>query len=392
MSFGSMPIANSFIEKSQIKNQFFYDMETAFCESCFTFQILNVPKPDLMFNENYAYLASTSLVMQNHWKKLSDQVIKDHNLTKKSFVVEVGCNDGIFLKNICDRNIPHLGVDASKNVCDISESKGITCLNTFFDNKTAFEIKSSYGKADIIVCTNTMHHIENINSVAEGMSNLIKDEGTIITEDPSLKEMIMKNSYDQIYAEHMYIWSLASMNSLFGKYGMEIYDIENNDFHGGCSRYYICKKGKKKITQNVQKHMESEKSIKLNNISTFKKFKETTINSKNKLLELLNNLKAKNKKIVGYGAPAKSTTVLNFCNIDNKIIDKIFDNSVTKIGKYTPGKSLIPIEDSKSFDNYNSDYCVLFAWNHQKEIIGKEKNYSQKKNKWIIPVPDLKVI
>ena len=392
MSFGSMPIANSFIEKSQIKNQYFYDMEISFCQNCFTFQILNVPKPDLMFNENYAYLASTSDVMKKHWKNLSNEVVRNNNLNKSSFVVEVGSNDGIFLKNISDLKIPHLGIDASKNVCDISSSKGINCLNSFFDKKTALDIKSSYGKADIIVSTNTMHHIENINSVAEGMSELIKDNGTIITEDPSLKEMIVKNSYDQIYAEHMYIWSLASMSSLFGKYGMEVYDIENNDFHGGCSRYYISKKGKKKITNRVYKHQESEKIAELSKLSTFKKFKETTINSKNKLLELLNDLKAKNKKIVGYGAPAKSTTVLNFCNIDNKMIDKIFDNSETKIGKYTPGKSLIQIEDSKNFGSYDSDYCVLFAWNHQKEIISKEKNYSAKKSKWIIPVPNLEII
>ncbi len=392
MSFGSMPVANSFIEKSQAKNQFFYDMEVAFCQSCFTFQILNVPNPNLMFNENYAYLASTSNVMRNHWKNLSSEIIKDCNLDKNSFVVEVGSNDGIFLNHIAASKIPHLGVDASKNVCDISKSKGINCLNSFFDKNTSLDIRSSYGKADIIVCTNTMHHIENINSVVEGMSELIKDDGTIITEDPSLKEMIVKNSYDQIYAEHMYIWSLSSMNGLFSKYGMEIYNIENNDFHGGCSRYYITKKGKKKTNTNVYKHMEIEKKAELNKISTYKKFKETTINSKNKLLDLLHDLKDKNKTIVGYGAPAKSTTVLNFCNIDNKIIDKIFDNSETKIGKFTPGKSLIPIENSDNFDNYKSDYCVLFAWNHQKEIISKEKNYSKKKSKWIIPVSNLQVI
>ena len=259
-------------------------------------------------------------------------------------------------------------------------------------SETSKKIISKYGKADVIVCTNTMHHIEDINGVVEGMSELIKDTGTIITEDPSLKEMLNKNAYDQIYAEHMYIWSLSSMNFLFGKYGMEIYHIENNGNHGGCSRYFIAKKNVKKITSNVLTHKNLEKKLGINKISTFIKFKNKINFLKKKLRSTLINLKNKNKIIVGYGAPAKSSTILNFCDIDNRIIDKIFDNSTTKIGKYTPGKSLIRIENSDNFKKTKSDYCVLFAWNHKNEILSKEKSYSKKNGKWIVPVPKLKII
>ena len=241
MSFGDMPIANSFIKENKFRKQFFYKMEAGFCKNCSTFQLIKVPKAKMMFNENYAYLASTSKFMKEHWNKLSINIIKNFKLKKKSFVVEVGSNDGIFLENISKKKINHLGIDASKNVCVIAKSKGVNSLNAFFNVKTANKIKSSYGKADVIVCTNTMHHIEDINGVVEGMGKLIKDNGTIITEDPSLNEMLNKNAYDQIYAEHMYIWSLSSMNFLFGKYGMEIYHIENNSNHGGCSRYFIAK-------------------------------------------------------------------------------------------------------------------------------------------------------
>ncbi len=392
MSFGKMPIANSFIKKNQFKKQFFYNMEAGFCKTCFTFQLIKVPKAKMMFNKNYAYLASTSNVMKKHWNKLSKKIIKKSKLNKKSFVVEIGSNDGIFLENIAKKNINHLGIDASKNVCDIAKSKGINSLNDFFNVSTAKKIKSKYGKADIIISTNTMHHIEDINSVVQGMSELIKDNGTIITEDPSLNEMLKKNAYDQIYAEHMYIWSLNSMNYLFGKYGMEIYDIENNNLHGGCSRYFIAKKNKKKITSRVISHMKLEKNIGLNKISTFYKFKKEINILRKKLKSTLIKLKKKNKIIVGYGAPAKSTTILNFSGIDFKLIDKIFDNSTTKIGKHTPGKSLIKIENSDKFKKTYSDYCVLFAWNHKKEILSKEKHYSRQHGKWIIPVPKLKII
>ena len=192
MSFGKMPIANSFIKKKQFKKQFFYKMDAGFCSNCFTFQLIKVPKAKMMFNKNYAYLASTSNVMKNHWSKLAKKIINKSKLSKKSFVVEIGSNDGIFLRNIAKKKIGHLGVDASKNVCDIAKSKGVNSLNDFFNVKTAKKIKSKFGKADIIISTNTMHHIEDINSVVQGMSELIKDNGTIITEDPSLNEMLKK--------------------------------------------------------------------------------------------------------------------------------------------------------------------------------------------------------
>lgn len=224
------------------------------------------------------------------------------------------------------------------------------------------------------------------------MSKLIKDDGIIVTEDPSLVEMLKKNSYDQIYAEHMYIWSLASMNSLFNKFNLEVFDIENNNFHGGCSRYFIGKKNVRKTSQNVIAHEKLETKIGINKISTYRKFIENVELSKKKLNQLISKIKDEGKKIVGYGAPAKSTTVLNYCGLNYESIDVIYDNSATKINKYTPGKSLIKINNSSNFEKELSEYCVLFAWNHKDEILNKEKQYSKKGGKWIIPVDGIKII
>ena len=391
MSFGKMPIANAFVLKKN-DDQYLFNLKIGFCEKCYTFQVLEIPEAKKMFNDNYAYLASTSQVMKNHWKELGDKLIKEKKLEKGSFVVEVGSNDGIFLENISKKEIPHLGIDASKNVCDIAEKKGVKTLNGFFGVSIADEIVSKHGKADIILSTNTMHHIEDINNVAEGMSKLIKDDGIIVTEDPSLVEMIKKNSYDQIYAEHMYIWSLASMNSLFNKFNLEVFDIENNNFHGGCSRYFIGKKNKRKISQSVIAHEKLENKVGINKISTYRKFIENVELSKKKLNQLINKIKDEGKKIVGYGAPAKSTTVLNYCGLNYESIDVIYDNSATKINKYTPGKSLIKINNSSNFEKEFSEYCVLFAWNHKDEILNKEKQYSKKGGKWIIPVDGIEII
>lgn len=391
MSFGKMPIANAFVINKN-DDQYLFNLKIGFCEKCFTFQVLEIPEAKKMFNANYAYLASTSQVMKNHWKELGDKLIKEKKLEKSSFVVEVGSNDGIFLENISKKEIPHLGIDASKNVCDIAEKKGVKTLNGFFGVRIADEIVSKHGKADIILSTNTMHHIEDINNVAEGMSKLIKDDGIIVTEDPSLVEMIKKNSYDQIYAEHMYIWSLASMNSLFNKFNLEVFDIENNNFHGGCSRYFIGKKNKRKISQSVIVHEKLENKVGINKINTYRKFIDNVELSKKKLNQLINKIKDEGKKIVGYGAPAKSTTVLNYCGLNFESIDVIYDNSATKINKYTPGKSLIKINNSSNFEKEFSEYCVLFAWNHKDEILNKEKQYSKKGGKWIIPVDGIEII
>jgi len=391
MSFGEMPIANAFI-LNKSDNQYLFNLKIGFCEKCFTFQVLEIPEAKKMFNENYAYLASTSQVMKDHWKELGDRLIEKKNLGEKSFVAEVGSNDGIFLENISKNKIPHLGIDASKNVCEIAEKKGVKTLNAFFGVDLAKKIISHYGQADVILSSNTMHHIEDINNVAEGMSKLIKDDGVIITEDPSLVEMIKKNSYDQIYAEHMYIWSLASINSLFNKFNLEVFDIENNNFHGGCSRYFIGKKKKREISKNVIEHANLEKKLGITKLSAYTKFVNNVAISKTKLNKLINKIKNDGKRIVGYGAPAKSTTILNYCGIDYKSIDVIYDNSATKINKYTPGKSLIKIEDSKNFKNELGEYCVLFAWNHKGEILNKEEQYTKKGGKWIIPVNGIDIV
>ena len=182
------------------------------------------------------------------------------------------------------------------------------------------------------------------------------------------------------------------MKNLLEKFNLEVFNIENNEFHGGCSRYFIGKKNRKKINRSLVEHQKNEEKFNVKDKSTYLKFKENIIRSKEKLLKVLMDLKAQKKIVVGYGAPAKSTTILNYCKIDNSLISKIFDNSSTKINEQTPGSSLIDIVDSKEFKNFESDYCVMFAWNHKKEILMKEKEYSLKKGKWIIALSNIEII
>ena len=390
MTFGEMPVANAFLEEEDFKNEYFFELKPASCSNCTTFQIVDVPNREKMFHDHYAYFASTSKIMTNHFKILSEEVMKNHLKSKDPFIVEIGSNDGISLQNYSKAGIRHLGIDPSKNVVKKSKEKGVSALCTFFNEKSAELIIGNHGKADIIIATNTMHHIANIKEVVAGAKMLLKQKGLMITEDPYLGEMIRLNSFEQIYAEHNFIWSVMSMKNLFNLYDMEIINVIPNDHHGGCMRYYIGHKNQHTPNKSVKHYLEEEKYIGLYHEKTYKKFRESCETSKNEILQLLLKLKNQNKNIVGYGATAKSTTLINYCGISRDHIDYICDTTFAKQGKFSPGAH-IPVFSHEKFYSNLPDYTILFAWNHKKEILKKEKSYIEQGGKWIEYIPRIKI-
>jgi methylation protein EvaC len=395
INFGKMPIANAFYNKKDFNKQYYFDMKAAFCKKCFCFQLINIPNRKLMFHENYAYFASTSKFMQIHWQKLAYKIIKKFKNNKNHTIIEIGSNDGIFLKNFSkSKKWTAIGVEPSKNVAKFSKSQGLKhIINDFFNYELTKKIILKFKtKADVVISTNTMHHIENTNSVFKGVKNILNEKGIFITEDPSLYEMIKKNTFDQIYAEHMYIWSAISLDLMSKKHGLYLYDLENNNVHGGCTRYYFCHIGQLKRTKRCIKFIQKEKKLGLNKAITYKKFRDNILEHSNNIYQLVSDLSNKGKKICGYTAPAKSTTLINFSRLNHNLIDKVFDNTKAKIGKYYPGKNKIPVVSSNNFRKEIYDYVILFAWNHKDEIFKKEREFTKKNHtKWIIPMPKIKI-
>ena len=388
MTFGEMPIANAFLNKEDFDSEYFYELQPASCSKCTTFQIVNVPDPKSMFHDHYAYFASTSTIMTKHFKKLAEDVMGNYLDSKDPFVVEVGSNDGISLQNYSKAGIKHLGVDPSENVVKESKKKGISAICTFFNEDSAKKIIDDHGKADIIISTNTMHHIADIKEVVSGAKMLLKQKGLMITEDPYLGEMIRLNSFEQIYAEHNFIWSVMSMKNLFELYEMEIIDVAPNHHHGGCMRYFIGHKNEHVQNQSVFQQLEKEENLGLNNRKTFEKFRVACEASKKALMALLNELKIRNRRIVGYGATAKSATLINYCGITIDHIDFICDTTLVKQGMYSPGAH-IPVVPHEEFCSNYPDYTILFAWNHKEEILKKEKKYRENGGKWIEYIPKI---
>tara|TARA_Y100001970_G_scaffold149443_1_gene183375 strand:+ start:16014 stop:17255 length:1242 start_codon:yes stop_codon:yes gene_type:complete len=389
IDFGKMPIANAFLNIEEFKNEYFFNLEASICSSCKLFQLVEQPLPEMLFHENYAFFAETSNVMQEHFKDLSEELISRFDLNKQDLVVEIGNNDGGMVYYLSKNNYNCIGIDPSKNVSDRAEARGVMMINDFFNQECANTIAKKYGSARFFLSCNTLAHIPDINSVFEGISNLLSQEGVYITEDPYLCDVLKKISYDQIYDEHVFIFSLTAMVNICSKFGLEVFDIKKINTAGGSMRYYIAKKGTHKISKTVAEQISFENNLFQNN-TVYKIFRESCLNSKEQLSNLLYKIAADNK-IVGYGATSKSTTIFNFCNIDNKAISYLTDTTKTKIGKFTPG-SHIPIYDYQYFQNNLPDYCFLLAWNHANEIFKKEKNFFSKNGKWIIHTPEVKVL
>jgi len=389
---GSMPIANGFLIKEHFKNEYFFEMEVAFCDHCNMFQLVNQPQPQQMFNENYAFFSGTSKLMGMHFEKFANHVMKDYlNDATDHFVVEIGSNDGIMLKHFAQQGIRHLGIEPSANVAKVAMEQGINTVVEFFDKSLAEKIVREHGQADAYLAANVMCHIPYINSIVEGIKFLLKPDGIVVFEDPYLGDVIQKTTYDQIYDEHTFLYSVHSIQYLFKQFDMEVIDVEPQDTHGGSMRYVISHKGAKPVQDNVYKQLEFENELRLTDPNTYEQFRENCNKYRIDLMALLNDIKSQGKSIAGYAATSKSTTIINYCGITTEHLDSIYDTTPIKQGKFSPGAH-IPIKPYKEFKDNYPDYSLLFAYNHEKEIMAKEQEFMNQGGKWITYVPEIKVI
>jgi len=392
MSFGSMPIANGFLAENRFKDEYFFEMEVAFCNHCKMFQLINQPDPQQMFNDNYAFFSGTSQLMGLHFENFSNHVINDYlSDSADPFVVEIGSNDGIMLKHFSKQGIRHLGIEPSANVAKVAMDQGINTIVEFFDKSLAEKIVSEHGLADAYVAANVMCHIPYINSIVEGIKVLLKPDGIVMFEDPYLGDVIKKTTYDQIYDEHTFLFSVHSIQYLFNQFDMEVIDVEPQKTHGGSMRYVIAHKGAKPIQADVYKQLEFERQLGLTESETFDAFRQSCEKYRLNLMELLNDIKAQGKSIAGYAATSKSTTIINYCGITSDHLDCIYDTTPIKQGKFSPGAH-IPVKPHSEFKDNYPDYALLFGYNHEKEIMAKEKDFIAQGGKWISYVPEVRVV
>lgn len=389
LSFGRMPIANGFLTPEQFADEPFFELAVAFCPGCKMVQLAQTVDPSRMFHENYAFFSSTSTRMAAHFERLATDV-KARYLGPDPFVVELGSNDGILLRHFASAGIRHLGVEPSANVAEVARSKGVETIGEFFDVALARRILAAQGPADVVMGANVMCHIPGMHAVIEGISLLLKPRGVLIFEDPYLGDIVERTSYDQIYDEHAFYFSVASLDPLFARHGMEIVDVAPQVTHGGSMRYTVAHRGERPVSPAVAETRQREAALGLSLPATYARFRNNVEASRDALKEMLVRLKREGRRVAAYGATSKSTTVTNYCGIGPELVEFISDTTPVKQGKFSPGVH-IPVKPHAAFVERYPDYALLFAWNHGEEIKAKEAAFVASGGRWIVYVPRVEV-
>lgn len=392
LSFGPTPLANAFLSSEQIDfEESFYPLDVYFCNNCTFLQLGHVVSPKTLFND-YVYVSSTSPVFVNHFKMFANEIILRFSLNKSSLIIDIGSNDGILLKPFKNQGIKVLGIEPAAHIADIAKKDGINTIPEFFSVNLAKKIVKTHGKAKIVTATNVFAHIDDLDEVIKGIKVLLEDDGVFVMEAPYLVDFIEKRYFDLVYHEHLSYWAIKPLITLFSRFNMTLFDVQKVNSHGGSIRIFVKKNNSLyKVLKSIDNSLKLEKKYKLNDKNTFLKYSNLVLKNRLQLMGLLTNLKLKNKKIVGYGAPAKGNTLLNYFKIGSDLLDYIIDDSPFKQGLYTPGTH-IPVYSAQKIKEDKPDYILILAWNFAKPIMEKYSWFEKEKGKFIIPVPTPKII
>jgi methylation protein EvaC len=382
LDLGKQPIANGFLYKDQINDEYFFNLKVAFDEKTKLFTQIEYVDPPLMFNDNYVYRGSLSKTMRDHFKNFS------LTLGNNKKILEIGSNDGVFIKNFDPKNT--ISVEPCGNFARETQNMGYTTYDEFWTQDLANKILINHGKQDIIFAANCICHIPDLDQTFKAVKSLLSEDGTFIFEDPSLAEVINNNSYDQIYDEHPHIFSVISLDNLLQRNGLQVVKVDNLEVHGGSNRIYAKKIGSK-VDKTVEQNKSYERILGLDKFETFERFAEKVKQSKNDLIRILKQCKKEGKKVISYGATSKSTTIFNYCNINSDLISYITDTTPEKQGKLSPGTHIPVISPEEGF-NESVDFAYLGAWNFINEISKKEDNFLANGGKFITHVPIVKII
>lgn len=386
------PPANAFVKevKRHIKQKE-YPLELFFCMDCAHLQLTEIIEPGELF-ENYVYVSGTSSVFRNHFKKYAIDIVERYNPSKNQYILDIGSNDGTLLKFFKKMGYSVIGIDPAKEIAKKACEEGITTINDFFNLQTANKIKDKYSKASLITANNVFAHCDDLTGITEAVSNLLCPDGIFVFEVSYLVDVYQKTLFDTIYHEHLAYHSVTPLIKFFENKKMTLIDVFKVDTHGGSIRCVVknCI-DKKEINYSVKEFVELEKSLKFNKIDTFVDFSKKIDARKNELYDLLLKIKARNKTIAGFGAPAKATTLMYEFGLNNDILDFIVDDSPLKQGLYSPGLH-IPIFSSSYIETFKPDYLLILAWNFSDSIIKNNKKFHEAGGKFIIPLPNLEVI
>ncbi len=389
---GVSPLVQSFLSAEQL-NQMepFYPLQVYVCEKCFLVQLQEFVAPENIFSD-YLYFASYSDSWLAHANRYTDQMVRRFPIDANSLVVEIASNDGYLLQYFVEKKVPVLGIEPAANVAEVAVQKGISTLVKFFNSETARELAAAGKQADLLLGNNVLAHVPDINDFIAGMKILLKPRGVITMEFPHLMRLIEQNQFDTIYHEHFSYLSFFTVEKIFAARGLILFDVEELPTHGGSLRIFArhAEDSSKPVDPRVVELRTREESSGYNRLETYSRFAEQVKETKRKLLEFLIRAKHSGKKIVGYGAPGKGNTLLNYCGIRTDFIDYTVDRSPHKQGKFCPG-TRIPIYSPDRIRETRPDFLLILPWNLKDEIMQQNAYIRDWGGQFLVPIPQVTV-
>jgi 2-polyprenyl-3-methyl-5-hydroxy-6-metoxy-1,4-benzoquinol methylase len=389
---GVSPLANAYIKAEDLdKMEPFYALHVFVCQECWLVQAIHAVSPQELFSE-YAYFSSYSESWLRHAKDYADEMVRKLALDAQSLVIEVASNDGYLLKFLQERGIPVLGLEPAHNVADVARRAGIPTLEKFFGSETARELSGADKQADLLIGNNVLAHVPDLNDFVKGLKILLKPDGVITMEFPHVLRLMLQNQFDTIYHEHFSYFSLITVEKVFATHGLSLFDVEELPTHGGSLRIYAKHAENRRIplTERLSALREREFGAGLAGAEAYADFGRKVAQTKRKLLEVLIDIKNQGKTIVGYGAPAKGNTLLNYCGIRRDFLDYTVDRSPHKQGLFLPG-TRVPIHGTDKIRETKPDYVLILPWNLKNEIVEQMKHIREWSGKFVVPIPEVEI-
>ena len=390
LSLGTTPLADALRQKEQLlQAESKFPLNVAFCPHCSLVQLLETVPPDVLFCQDYPYYSSFSPALLQHSRANAVDLIKSRRLNANSLVVELASNDGYLLKNFVEHGIPVLGIDPAEGPARAAEKVGVPTMCTFFGENLARELSANGKAADVIIGNNVLAHVADLHGFVEGIRILLKEDGVAVIEMPYVKDLVDHCEFDTIYHEHLCYFSVTALDRLFRMHSLFLNNVKRLSIHGGSLRIYVEKK--ENVSATVRAMLQTEAAEKVDQIDYYRDFARRVEGIRKELQRLLQRLKQQGARIAAYGAAAKGSTLINYSDIGTELVDFVVDRNTHKQGLYMPGQH-IPVLAPEALLERNPDYVLLLAWNFAEEILQQQKEYQQRGGRFIIPVPNPRVV
>lgn len=391
LPLGDHPPANSFLKPEQLgKPEPKFPLDTIACLNCGLVLVIDQLPAD--FFTEYVYMPGASDTMRAHFGEMAN-TLRDRFIKPGQRVVDIGCNDGLFLKHCKDIGVETLGIEPAANIAEIARAKGIEVLNEYFTRDSAARIRKDHGPAQVIVTTNTFNHIDNLHGFMQGVDALLAPDGTFVVEVPQALDYVQKNEFDTVYHEHLSTFSVTSLVKLFAFFGLQVVEVQRLPIHGGSMRVFGQRRSPASTGEapQVQQLLDQERDAGLFERATYDAFSERIARIRSELMTMLKDLKAAGKRLAGYGAPAKGSTLLNYYGIGPDLLDFLADRNPLKQGRWSPGMH-IPVVSPERIREAKPDYLLILAWNFADEIMGQQEEFRAAGGKFIIPIPEPRIV